>query len=150
MANRLATSEKKEGEGRTGTALVAQRHPVNSAASKRLTVVPWRRSILEIQPYTIRSRVHGAAAAPHRATTLHSASFRFAPAAPFLPTFLATRTEQDPSHAHVSQTLHGPRQSVKRGVNNKPWEGGAGIRGSRSYYARSFSLSKRGRMRGSN
>ena len=78
--NRLATSEKKEGEGRTGVALVAQRHPVNSAASKRLTVVPLRRSILEIQPYTIRSRVHGAAVAPHRVTTFHSAPFRFAPA----------------------------------------------------------------------
>lgn len=49
-------------EGRTGDALVAQRHPVNSAASKRLTVVPRRRSILEIQACTIRSGVHEAAA----------------------------------------------------------------------------------------
>lgn len=121
-------------------ALVAQRHPVNSAASKRLTVVPWRRSILEIQPYTIPEP---RARSCRRATPRHYAPLRFVPLRVgrivLLPIFLATRTGQDPWHAHVSQTLHGPRQSVKRGVNNKPWEGGAGIKGEQKLL-RSFFL----------
>ena len=147
-ANRLATSEKKEGEGRTGTALVAQRHPVNSAASKRLTVVPWRRSILEIQPYTIRSRVHGAAAAPHRATTLHSASFRFAPAARSCPYF--SRRVQDRTHStHTCPrhfTVPDSRWNVAWITNRGKGEQVSG--GAEATPLRSFSLSNERRGAG--
>lgn len=70
-----------------------------------------------------------------RSTPLRSASRRLS-----WPYFAMYRT--GPHSTHTCPAPHGPRQSVKRGVNNRPWQGAAGTRG-KGCTPRSFSFSMR-------
>ena len=47
-----------------------------------------------------------------------------------------------PHSTHTCPAPHGPRQSVKRGVNKRPWQGAAGTRG-KGCTPRSFIFSMR-------